>query len=186
MELVLEKIKTFAAKAHEGQQRKYTPDPYIVHPVRVMEMCRLYNPELSVLAAALLHDVLEDTAVEEEALQQFLKTVMEEPDATRTIALVAELTDIYTKAHYPKWNRKKRKLKEADRIEKTSGESQTIKYADIIDNCQEIVDHDPEFANRFLRECRDLLKRMPKGHPDLYQKAISTVNTCLKKLKQLK
>ena len=111
---------------------------------------------------------------------------MEEPDANQTVELVVELTDIYIKERYPKWNRKKRKLKEADRIEKTSAESQTIKYADIIDNCQEIVDQDPEFANRFLRECRDLLKRMPKGHPELYKKSIDTVNACLQKLKGVK
>jgi len=186
MDAALEKVKAFASQAHDGQQRKYTPDPYIVHPVRVMEMCRHYNPELPVLAAALLHDVLEDTAVDQNALKQFLHGVMEEPEANRTVELVIELTDIYIKEHYPKWNRKKRKLKEADRIEKTSPDSQTIKYADIIDNCREIVDYDPEFANRFLRECRDLLKRMPKGHPELYKEALDTVNSCLQKLKHIK
>lgn len=109
---------------------------------------------------------------------------MDEAEARQTVDLVVELTDIYIKERYPKWNRKKRKLKEADRIETTSASSQTIKYADIIDNCQEIVDQDPEFANRFLRECRDLLKRMPKGHPVLYRQAIDTVNACLKRLKE--
>lgn len=186
MEAVLEKVKVFAGQAHEGQQRKYTPDPYIVHPVRVMKMCQLYKPELPVLAAALLHDVLEDTAVKQEELEQFLKDIMDEADANRTVELVVELTDIYSKEHYPQWNRKKRKLQEAKRIEKISAESQTVKYADIIDNCQEIVDHDPEFANRFLRECKALLKRMPKGHPGLYQQAIDTVNQCLTKLKSIK
>ena len=186
MDAVIEKVKAFAGQAHDGQQRKYTPDPYIVHPVRVMEMCRQFQPELPVLSAALLHDVLEDTEVDQEHLKQFLHTIMEESDVNRTVELVVELTDIYIKERYPKWNRKKRKLKEADRIEKTSAESQTVKYADIIDNCQEIVDHDPEFANRFLKECRDLLKRMPKGHPVLYQKATDTVNTCLKKLRSIK
>ena len=111
---------------------------------------------------------------------------MSQADATQTVSIVVELTDVYIKEHYPKWNRKKRKLKEADRIEKTSAESQTVKYADIIDNCKEIVDQDPEFANRFLRECRDLLKRMPKGHPELYNKAIDMVNSCLKRLRSIK
>lgn len=150
-----------------------------------MELVRIYKPELPVLAAALLHDVLEDTDVDQETMRQLLKTVMEETDANRTVELVIELTDIYVKDRYPKWNRRKRKLKEADRIERTSADSQTIKYADIIDNCKEIVEHDPDFANRFLRECRALLKRMPKGHPDLYQQAHDTVNACLKKLEHM-
>jgi (p)ppGpp synthase/HD superfamily hydrolase len=183
MDSVLQQVKEFASQAHDGQQRKYSPEPYIVHPVRVMELCRRYKPELPILAAALLHDVLEDTNVDEDALQQFLNNVMEQADANRTVELVVELTDVYIKEQYPKWNRKRRKLKEADRIEKTSADSQTIKYADIIDNCREIVDHDPEFANRFLRECRDLLKRIPKGNPELYQQAIDTVNRCIKQLK---
>jgi (p)ppGpp synthase/HD superfamily hydrolase len=183
MDVALQQVKEFASKAHEGQQRKYTPDPYIVHPVRVMELCRQHQPELPVLAAALLHDVLEDTAVKKEALHAFLKEVMEEADANRTIELVVELTDVYIKERFPKWNRKKRKRKEAERIEKTSSESQTIKYADIIDNTREIVEHDPEFADRFLRECRELLKRMPKGNPTLYQQAIDSVDRSLGKLR---
>jgi guanosine-3',5'-bis(diphosphate) 3'-pyrophosphohydrolase len=186
MNAVLQQVKDFAAQAHNGQQRKYSSEPYIVHPVRVMEMCRLYKPELPVLAAALLHDVLEDTDVDQKELEQFLHTVMEKEEASRTMELVVELTDVYVKQRYPKWNRRKRKQKEADRIEQTSPDSQTVKYADIIDSCKEIVEHDPEFADRFLRECRALLKRMPRGVPELYRQANDTVITCLKKLDDIK
>ena len=79
---------------------------------------------------------------------------MTKEDASRTTSLVVELTDVYTKAAYPRWNRRKRKRKESERIQKTSSDSQTIKYADIIDNCKEIVEHDPDFAGLFLMECR--------------------------------
>ena len=58
---ILKKIKEFSDKAHEGQTRKYTPERYIVHRLRVMETLKLYTPDVTVLAAALLHDVLEDT-----------------------------------------------------------------------------------------------------------------------------
>ncbi len=184
-EEILEQITAFADRSHGEQTRKYTPERYIVHPVRVMRICQEYTNDVAVLAAALLHDVLEDTPVRKEALHGFLKQVMSEADALRTVVLVEELTDVYIKKRYPKWNRHKRKLKEADRIEKTSGASQTIKYADIIDNCLEIVDQDRDFAKVFLLECRALLKRMPKGNKELYHRAVETVNTCLKKLKQL-
>ncbi len=66
MDKVLEKVKEFADNAHGDQMRKYTPDRYIVHPIRVMEICREYDSRLPVLAAALLHDVLEDTKVTEQ------------------------------------------------------------------------------------------------------------------------
>jgi guanosine-3',5'-bis(diphosphate) 3'-pyrophosphohydrolase len=182
MEAALEKIRDFADQVHGEQQRKYTPERYIVHPVRVMEMCRAHTGKLPVLAAALLHDVLEDTPVTKERLAQFLFTVMKEEDAKETLRLVVELTDVYTKQRHPRLNRKKRKAKEAVRIEKTSADSQTVKYADIIDNCREIVKHDPDFANVFLRECKGLLTVMPKGNETLRQEAVETVDRCLKEV----
>ncbi|MGN6567929.1 MAG: hypothetical protein ACTHJ0_08255 [Flavipsychrobacter sp.] len=36
----LEEVIAFADKAHGSQMRKYTPERYIVHPIRVMELCR--------------------------------------------------------------------------------------------------------------------------------------------------
>lgn len=183
MNEVLERIRDYADKAHGNQQRKYTPERYIVHPVRVMEICRQHTTALPVLAAALLHDVLEDTPVTEGELYQFLTTLMTKEDAGKTTQLVTELTDVYTKAFYPRWNRRKRKMKEAERIQKTSGESQTVKYADIIDNCREIVQHDPDFASVFLRECKGLLQVMPQGDPQLYQQAKDTVAQCLQQVR---
>jgi (p)ppGpp synthase/HD superfamily hydrolase len=184
MEKVLKQIEQYADKAHGQQTRKYSPERYIVHPVRVMEMCRVYTEDISVLSAALLHDVLEDTNISKETLGDFLNTILNAEEASRTLQLVEELTDVYIKKDFPLWNRRKRKMKEAERIENTSKDSQTIKYADIIDNCPEITEKDPEFAVRFLRECRLLLKRMKKGNKDLYLKAVKTVNDCLEKLKE--
>ncbi|HEV7329792.1 MAG TPA: HD domain-containing protein [Flavisolibacter sp.] len=183
MEGVLQEIRDFADRAHGTQLRKYSPDRYIVHPVRVMEICRRHTDDLPVLAAALLHDVLEDTPVTKNELHGFLATLMKEEDTVKTMQLVVELTDVYTKVVYPRWNRRKRKTKEAERIRKTSGESQTVKYADIIDNCREIVQHDPDFAQVFLRECRGLLRVMPKGNEVLYREAVDTVDNCLRQVK---
>jgi (p)ppGpp synthase/HD superfamily hydrolase len=182
MEKILEQVRAFADHAHGDQKRKYTPERYIVHPVRVMELCRQYNNALPVLAAALLHDVLEDTRVTKKELHQFLLTIMSEADADETVKLVVELSDVYTRTAYPRWNRSKRKQKESARIEQTSGSSQTIKYADIIDNCSEIVTADPEFAEVFLLECRMLLKQMKKGDDALYRRAVETVDNCLRRL----
>ena len=109
---------------------------------------------------------------------------MQEEEAEETTRLVVELTDVYTKTAHPRWNRRKRKAKEAERIQKTSGDSQTGKYADIIDNCREIVEQDPDFAQVFLRECRALLRVMPKGNETLYQEAIETVDRCLQRVKK--
>ncbi|MEI6948186.1 HD domain-containing protein [Paraflavisolibacter sp. H34] len=179
MEETLQKIQAYADQAHGDQTRKYSAERFIHHPIRVMEMCRQYTDDPAVLAAALLHDVLEDTPVTKAELQAFLLTVMDPPTALKTVQLVEELTDVYLKEKYPYWNRRQRKTREAARIAKTSGSSQTVKYADIIDNCSGLLANDPEFAPTFLRECSDLLKRIPSGDRRLYQRARDSVAACL-------
>ena len=179
MDAVLEQIKEFADKAHGDQTRKYTPERYIVHPVRVMELCQQYTSSRPVLAAALLHDVLEDTDTSQQDMHRFLLSVMNGNEAAQTTQLVVELTDVFTKFRFPRWNRRKRKAKEAQRIEQTSADSQTVKYADIIDNCREIAVQDPEFAGLFLLECKLLLQKIPRGNAELYQQAMKTVEECL-------
>jgi guanosine-3',5'-bis(diphosphate) 3'-pyrophosphohydrolase len=182
-DLILQKVEAFANDAHGSQTRRYSPDPYMVHPVRVMQMCRDYLPQLPVLAAALLHDVLEDTPVNEEQLSSFLSHEMTNEDATLTMKYVVELTDIYTKQNYPQWNRRKRRDMEMERLSVTSGEAQTIKYADIIDNSGDITVNDPDFARVFLNESWKLLQKIDRGHPQLHQRAIDTVSICLQRIK---
>lgn len=182
---ILKNIRDYADEAHADQMRKYTPERYIVHPVRVMEMLQPYTSDIAVLAAALLHDVLEDTPKTKEDLSIFLKTLIDD-DATveRTINLVIELTDVFIIKDYPKWNRRKRKTMELERIMTTSSLSQTIKYADIMDNCNEIVAHDRDFAKVFLYECKRLLEGMDKGEPDLYKKAKEKVESKIIELRR--
>jgi guanosine-3',5'-bis(diphosphate) 3'-pyrophosphohydrolase len=182
MNEILQQITTFADHAHGDQTRKYTPDKYIVHPVRVMQICLEYTNDITVLAAALLHDVLEDTEVSKEQLTSFLNSLMSAPDRDKTIGLVVELTDIYTKANYPGFNRRKRKRMEVERIAKVSPEAQTIKYADVLDNSTEIIKHDPDFGKRFLEECRDLLIHAQHGNSQLRTRALATVSEGLSSL----
>lgn len=182
MNNILEKVRSFADKAHGDQQRKYSKERYIVHPVRVMETCQEYTEDLSVLAAALLHDVLEDTPVSREEVRKFLDAVMDPEQSMKTLKLVEELTDIYTKKDYPMLNRRSRKTREVERLAHVSEEAQLIKYADIMDNATNIFIHDPDFATVYLHEGRALLKRMNKGNPELYDRAVKTVDDCLELL----
>jgi guanosine-3',5'-bis(diphosphate) 3'-pyrophosphohydrolase len=175
MEEILNRIAVFADEAHGDQKRKYEDQRYIVHPMRVMRICQLYDQPLPVLAAAILHDVVEDTNTSPEQIKKFLSTIMNESDARETLNIVIELTDVYTKSRYPGLNRSIRRSKEAERLEKASAEAQTIKYADIIDNAKEIVEHDADFAPVFLKECRHLIKKMKKGNKELREQAVTIV-----------
>lgn len=57
----------FANKAHKGQLRR-SGEPYISHPIAVAEILADLEMDAATLAAALLHDVVEDTTVTEEEL----------------------------------------------------------------------------------------------------------------------
>ena len=62
----------FAACAHDGMLRKGTSLPYIVHPAEVAAIAATLTDDPHILAAALLHDVMEDCGVgEEELVQRF-------------------------------------------------------------------------------------------------------------------
>lgn len=183
---ILEQVKQFAEKAHGDQQRKFEPAPYIVHLVRVMELTKEYIQDIPVLAAALLHDVLEDTPVSSGQINDFLIPLMGEKNTRRTLQLVTELTDVYVKDNYPQWNRRKRKQKEAQRLGQVSPAGQTIKYADIIDNSTTIAKAEDNFVKVYLTECRALLKEMKNGNPQLYKRAVDTVDRCMEEYISLK
>lgn len=183
MDNLLDTIQEFADKAHDKQKRKYSGERYITHPIRVMNICRQYTEDQTILAAALLHDVLEDTPVTKLKMKLFLEDLMEHKAAEKTIKLVVALTDVYTKEKFPWLNRNRRRLKETERLGAIPGDAQTIKYADIIDNSIDITLNDPDFATVYLKECMNILRSMTGGNPELYAKALHTVNESMQKLK---
>src|SRR5688500_16560349 len=103
---ILDYVRTFADQAHGKQVRKYTGERYIQHTVRVMKMVRRVDPETEILAAALLHDVLEDTAVTGSQMEAALLVVMNEQQVKTVMQLVIDLTDIFIKRDYPRLNRR--------------------------------------------------------------------------------
>ena len=57
---MVEEARSFAEKAHEGQFRKGTKRPYIVHPLEVAKIVSTMTDDEEIISAALLHDTLED------------------------------------------------------------------------------------------------------------------------------
>ena len=60
----------FAACAHDGMLRKGTNLPYIVHPAEVAAIASTLTDDPEILAAAVLHDVMEDCGVGRQELEQ--------------------------------------------------------------------------------------------------------------------
>jgi len=165
------KILNFAKKSHDGQLRKYTHDPYIVHPIRVATMVKSNNGSEPQILAALLHDVLEDTRVTQAELHSFLLESLPTKVAEKTIQLVVDLTDVFTPEAFPNKNRAERTKLEAHRLGDAHKDAQTVKYCDIIDNLDSILKHDKGFGIKFLDEKEYLLMFMNKGDQKLFNRA---------------
>ena len=126
------KAAHFAAQKHRDQRRKdKDTSPYINHPISVAkiisEIGNVEDPE--VLAAALLHDTIEDTETTvEELIDNF---------GERVCRLVQEVTDDKT---LPKLERKQRQI---DHAKKISGDAAIIKLGDKIANVTDITNTPP-------------------------------------------
>ena len=60
---LLDKAITFAVRAHHNTERRGKGFPYIVHPLEAVAIVATMSPDQELLAAAALHDVVEDTGV---------------------------------------------------------------------------------------------------------------------------
>ena len=69
MELVSEAI-TFAAKAHDGMRRKKSSVPYILHPMEAAVIVATMTDDQNLIAAAALHDVVEDAGITVEEIEE--------------------------------------------------------------------------------------------------------------------
>ena len=73
---ILDKAIIFAVQAHNGMLRKGTVTPYILHPLEAAAIVATMTDDEEVIAAAVLHDVLEDTpATVNQLIEEFGKRV---------------------------------------------------------------------------------------------------------------
>jgi len=159
MELTLyERALLFAIQAHGDQKRKYTGEPYIVHPIRVASMVRESGASTAAIVAALLHDVLEDTAVTHgQLVDEFGEYIAR---------LVYQISDMSTAED---GTRAMRKAAHLEFLAIAEPEAQTIKVCDIIDNASSVRLHDQRFASVYIPEKRAQLEVLTRADPSLWQ-----------------
>lgn len=157
--MLIQKAAKFAAERHTGQTRKYTGEPYFNHCHEVARtlsdaLCVVRDPDEEAIAAAYLHDTLEDTdTTYAELLKEF---------GARVADLVLQVTDV---SKPEDGNRAARKKLDREHIWEASAMGQMIKLADLISNTHSIVERDPEFAKVYLEEKRLLLEGMDRDLP---------------------
>ena len=146
---MLDKALKFATKAHDGQVRKYTGEPYIVHPIAVANLVKQHGGTEAQQAAALLHDVVEDTDVTlDDICIKF---------GTEIADLVFWLTD---QSKLDDGNRAVRKAIDRTHTHSSPHQAQFVKLADLIDNSISIAQHDKGFAKVFFIEKQLILNGM--------------------------
>ena len=158
-------IYASAAHAAVGQMRKYTDEQYIVHPVRVANIVDKFGGTDDMIAAAYLHDVVEDTSVSiADIIAMFGVDVAN---------IVAGLTDVSVPED---GNRAVRKAMDRQHSADASYEAQFVKCADIMDNASDIGDNDPSFNVVYRKEMVLLLEVLDKvkGTP-IYDAAVKAV-----------
>ena len=130
LNLIFEAL-SFASVKHREQKRKDGASPYINHPINVADMMvrigGISDPE--VLAAALLHDTVEDVGVTEDELKEIF--------GERVASLVMECTDDKS---LPKARRKELQVEHAPH---KTPDAKSIKIADKISNINDIMVRPP-------------------------------------------
>ena len=162
----VERARVFATAAHAAvkQVRKYTFEPYIVHPTEVASIVASVPHTNEMLAAAWLHDTVEDTGVSIVDIQKEF--------GNEVASLVGWLTDVSTPEQ---GNRAVRKAIDREHTAMAPAAAQTVKLADLIANSRSIMAHDPAFARVYLEEKRMLLEVLTRGDATLMAQARSIV-----------
>lgn len=145
----------FMAIAHDGQYRKNSGHPYIVHTIAVASIVEKYYPldfNSTVYIAALLHDTIEDTDVTYTAIIE------------KFGSYVANVVKGCTKIEKdPSLNRQQRTELNKERWANSSLPIRIIKVADMIDNLSDVHELDKDFALMYLKEKHELLYAIKHG-----------------------
>ncbi len=154
---------SFALRKHQGQTRKDGQTPYAAHPVRVMVLVagQFGVTDTDVLAAAVLHDVIEDTTADrDDLIERFGK---------RVAGYVAALS---------KDKRLPEDQREHEYLEALAAapiEVKLCKLGDTLDNLSDVLGLGAAARRKALDKARQLLDRFTPGFPDSWRHALECV-----------
>lgn len=122
-----EQALNIASKAHKDQVRKHDKSPYIVHPVMVARILEQAGYDENIVAAGLVHDVIEDSDLTEEYLRASLGD------------LVVDIVTAVSEDKNLEWEDRKAKYVESV---VSAGESVwAVSVADKIHNAENFIEH---------------------------------------------
>lgn len=154
---------SFAARAHQGQFRNDGQTPYTSHPFRVVAiLSRLFGvDDLETLAAAVLHDTIEDTKTDHDELSEHF--------GGRVADFVAALS-------------KDKRLPEDERerayhdgLAAAPVEVQLCKLADVYDNLIDSAGMDAKQRQKKIGKARQAVEIFAPGFPDRWHHVLELV-----------
>ena len=128
---LLDRAIEFAVRAHAGTERRGKGFPYIVHPMEAMAIVATMTPDQEVLAAAALHDVVEDTDVTVEEIRAAFGDRVASLVACESDIVLAELSE---EASWPV-----RKQAAIDRLAAASHDAKVVALGDKLSNMRAIA-----------------------------------------------
>ena len=145
---MIDKAITFATQAHEGQVRKGTSRPFILHPLEVGKIVASMTEDEEVISAAILHDTIEDC-------EDITEAILCEQFTPRVATLVAQESEDKSKTWMERKSATIAHLKVAPR------EIQMIGLADKLSNMRDIDRDYPECGeelwNRFRMKDKNVI-----------------------------
>lgn len=164
---MVEEAKSFATMAHEGQYRKGTATPYIVHPLEVAEIVATMTDDSEIIAAALLHDTIEDCP-------KVTESIIKEQFGSRVATLVAHESEDKSLS----WH--ERKTHTIESLKTAQYEVQLIALGDKLSNIRDIDRdypvHGENLWTRFRMKDKAIIGWYYKGvRESLYQNLHQTL-----------
>lgn len=128
---LLDRAIVFAVHAHAGTERRGKGFPYIVHPMEAVEIVATMTRDQELLAAAVLHDTVEDTNVTIEQIRAEF--------GDRVASFVAAESDEPHQSHDSIENWRARKQAAIDRLAHASRETKIVALGDKLSNMRAIA-----------------------------------------------
>ena len=128
---LLDRAIIFAVKAHAGTERRGKGFPYIVHPMEAVEIVATITPDQELLAAAALHDTVEDTDVTIDQIR--------EEFGERIANLVASESDVMIQGVSEEDSWRARKQAAIDRLARAPHDTKIVALGDKLSNMRAIA-----------------------------------------------
>ena len=128
---LLDRAIIFAVKAHAGTERRGKGFPYIVHPMEAVEIVATITPDQELLAAAALHDVVEDTEISADEIRREF--------GDRIAALVVAESDVFEEGVSEEDSWHARKQAAMDRLAAAPRDAKIVAMGDKLSNMRAIA-----------------------------------------------